>query len=115
MAAIARPSTSRPSDGCLTENVSARMAPLGDKHERPNRPDGHRPEEADKHASPLGRGANPGPSVDAGPLRASEGGGIATPHGHNVPNAAGGPSGFLTRENEDSVPEARRDARDPGH
>lgn len=87
--------------------------PLGENPDRPNRPDAHRPEERDPHATPLGRGADPGPSVDAGPLRASDGGAIATPHGHQVPNAAGGPGGFHARNNEDSVPEARRGPRDP--
>lgn len=85
------------------------MPPLQDNHERPNRPDAHRPEERDKNATPLGRNANPGTSVDTGPLQAGESGSIPTPHGHHAPNATGGPSGFLTRDNEDSIPQARRD------
>ena len=77
-----------------------------------------RPEEAeprrdmrDPHASPLGRGAAPGTSVDVGPLTPSEGG-VAGLHGMGVPNARGGPDGMVARENEDSKQTARRDARD---
>lgn len=61
----------------------------------------------DARASPLGRGANPGTSVEGGPIEAT---GIAGLHGANVPGERGGPDGMISRENEDSVPAARRDA-----
>lgn len=58
----------------------------------------------DRRGSPLGRGANPGTSVERGPLR---GQGIAGPRGGNVPGEKGGASGLATRENEDSVQTSR--------
>ena len=61
----------------------------------------------DARASPRGRGANPGTSVEGGPIEASGIGGL---HGANVPGERGGPDGMVSRENEDSVPAARRDA-----
>lgn len=63
----------------------------------------------DEKASPLGRGADPGTSVEGGSPDAR---GPAGPHGMNVPGEKGGPEGMLHRENEDAVPKARRDARE---
>lgn len=79
---------------------------------RPDRPETTRAERDDPRASPVGRGANPGTSVETGPLTASGSGGPAGLHGMGVPDEKGGPEGMLHRENEDSVPAARRDARD---
>lgn len=58
----------------------------------------------DPHASPLGRGANPGTSLEGGPLSAS---GIAGQHGHQSANARGGPDGMVSRENEDMMQPVR--------
>lgn len=55
--------------------------------------------------SPLGRGANPGAHDPAGAL---DGPSIAGQRGMQTPNARGGPSGMIDRENEDSM-QARRD------
>jgi hypothetical protein len=79
---------------------------------RTDRPETTRAERDDPRASPLGRGADPGPSVETGPLTASGTGGAAGPHGMGVPDEKGGPEGMLHRENEDAVPTARRDPRD---
>jgi hypothetical protein len=59
-----------------------------------------------KGASPLGRGADPGKEPDTFPLSDTKGS-IAGLRGASSPHAAGGPSGFEERENEDVVPEAR--------
>lgn len=58
----------------------------------------------DETASPLGRGADPGASVDVGPPEAQ---GIGGQHGHQSSNARGGPEGMLHRENEDAGQGAR--------
>lgn len=50
-------------------------------------------------ASPLGRGANPGTSVEGGPVRAE---GVAGQHGLASAKAKGGPEGMVHRENEDA-------------
>ncbi|HUR68615.1 MAG TPA: hypothetical protein VM370_05155 [Candidatus Thermoplasmatota archaeon] len=63
------------------------------------------PREKDDDAlSPLGRGADPGTSVEGGPIQASGPGGL---HGAQTPRAKGGPEGMLHRENEDAVQSAR--------
>jgi hypothetical protein len=54
--------------------------------------------------SPLGRGADPGTSVEGGPLGAAGPGGQ---HGHASANAKGGPAGILHRENEDAAQSTR--------
>lgn len=64
------------------------------------------PREDDPHATPLGRGANPGTSVEGGPIAGS---GIAGQHGHQVPGERGGPAGMADRENEDAKTTARRE------
>lgn len=61
-------------------------------------------EKDDEHVSPLGRGADPGTSVEGGPI---EGSGIGGQHGHRSAGAKGGPEGILHRENEDAVQQAR--------
>lgn len=73
------------------------------EHERDD-PDMIPPEKDDKRLSPLGRGANPGTSVEGGPLGAE---GIGGQHGHASADAKGGPEGQLHRENEDAVQSAR--------
>lgn len=70
------------------------------------RPDPDMPTRKDKRASPLGRGANPGTSVEGGPIEAEGPGGL---HGHQSPGAKGGPSGLVHRENEDAKTTSRRD------
>ena len=82
-----------------------------EKAERPER----KPEErkADPQLSPLGRGANPGASVETGPLTEPGSGAIAGQRGLGVAGEKGGPAGMETRENEDDAPLARRDPRDP--
>ena len=74
--------------------------------ERASTPDRAEPAQdpKDERASPLGRGANPGTSVEGGPIAGT---GIAGLHGHAVPHEKGGPDGMVTRENEDSVTTAR--------
>lgn len=67
----------------------------------------------DKGASPLGRGADPGAAgSDTSPLP-SGGASIAGQRGHQMPNARGGPEGFVDRENED-VKQGVRDATRQG-
>lgn len=61
-------------------------------------------EKDDRSLSPLGRGADPGTSVEGGPI---EGSGIGGQHGHQSANAKGGPEGVLHRENEDAVQSSR--------
>ena len=79
---------------------------------RADRPEPMRAERDDPRVSPLGRGANPGTSVEMGPLTDSANGSVAGQRGMGVPNERGGPDGMVSRENEDSVPAARRDPRD---
>lgn len=61
-------------------------------------------ERDDKAVSPLGRGADPGTSVEGGPIEAE---GPHGQHGHQSAKAKGGPEGLLHRENEDAVQSAR--------
>lgn len=72
----------------------------------PERPDPRMiPREGeDASVSPLGRGADPGTSVEGGPISAS---GIAGQHGRQSANAKGGPEGMLHRENEDAEQRTR--------
>jgi hypothetical protein len=65
-----------------------------------------RRDQRDPHATALGRGVDPGTSVEGGPI---QGQGIAGPRGDNVPGEKGGPSGEMDRDNEDSVTLSRRD------
>lgn len=73
------------------------------------KPDPDMPPRKDKHATPLGRGADPGPSVEGS---APDAQGIAGPRGHQTPGAQGGPSGIVDRENEDAIQKARREPTD---
>ena len=61
-------------------------------------------EKDDEAPSPLGRGADPGTSVEGGPISAKGPGGQ---HGHQSASAKGGPEGMLHRENEDAVQSSR--------
>jgi hypothetical protein len=61
-------------------------------------------EKDERNTSPLGRGADPGTSVESGPI---EGVGPAGQHGHQSANAKGGPEGQLHRENEDAEQRSR--------
>lgn len=69
--------------------------------------------ERDEHASPLGRGVDPGQAESTFPLSDTKGS-IAGARGHEAQNALGGPSGHLQRANEDAAPSARR-GRYPSH
>lgn len=59
----------------------------------------------DPRASPLGRGADPGPAGEAPPVSAATAG--SPVKGANVPGEKGGPEGFAHRENEDAGSLAR--------
>jgi hypothetical protein len=69
-------------------------------------PEPDRDEARDDAVSPLGRGAPPARPAEPAPL---EGRGIAGPRGAGAPGAQGGPAGPETRDDEDSLPRARRD------
>lgn len=77
------------------------------KDMRRERPDPNMIPREDPYASPLGRGANPGPHADTAPL--SGGPSIAGLRGQGVPGERGGPDGMVSRENEDVPHTARKD------
>lgn len=84
----------------MDETRRERRAPDAGRPER-NVP----PREEDPHATPLGRGADPGEVRGTHPL--SGGPSVAGRRGHGVAGERGGPGGFVDRENEDARQEAR--------